>query len=67
MRGEAWSGISEGKRHEAESVRGEAWSGPRIKMTSQVSGDRNDDLITATHIIVTYTMKAIKLSFHLRL
>lgn len=40
---------------------------PRIKMTSQVSGDRNDDLITATHIIVTYTMKAIKLSFHLRL
>ena len=27
MRGKAWSGISEEKRHGAESVRGEAWSG----------------------------------------
>ena len=39
------------------------WCIPRIKMASQVSGDRNDYLITDTHIIVTYTMKAIKLNW----
>ena len=40
MRREAWRGLSEGERHEAESVRGEAWSGIRGKAWSRISEGR---------------------------
>lgn len=34
-----------------------------IKRTSQIRGDRKDDLINATDITVTYIMKNIKLNW----